>query len=86
VDPKVVRKLLLRSNKTSCGPDGILFSLYAKTAKVLVPMWVDLIQRVGEEEDWEDSFCEAQLCLLLKVEGIPRADQFRPISITNSDY
>jgi hypothetical protein len=45
-----------------------------------------LIQRVGEEEDWEDMFCEVQLCLLPKVEGIPRAEQFWPISITNSDY
>jgi hypothetical protein len=29
---------------------------------------------------------KVQLCLLPKVEGLPRADQFRPISITNSDY
>jgi hypothetical protein len=30
---------------------------------------------------WEEGFMKAQLCLLLKVEGLPRADQFRPTSI-----
>ncbi len=28
----------------------------------------------------------SQLCLIPKVEGIPRSDQMRPISVANSDY
>ena len=45
-------------------------------------MWVELIQQT----EFPDSFGESQLCLILKIENIPCPDQFRPISVTNSDY
>ena len=47
---------------------------------------VELIQQAGEVMDFPPSFGESQLCLIPKVENIPRPDQFRPISVTNSDY
>ena len=49
-------------------------------------MWCELIQRAGESMDFPKSFGESQLVLLPKIENIPHPDQFRPISITNSDY
>ena len=49
-------------------------------------MWVELIQQAGESLKFPDSFEESQLCLILKVENILYPDQFRPISVTNSDY
>ena len=49
-------------------------------------MWMELIQQVGEIMEFPPSFGESQLCLIPKVENIPHPDQFRPISVTNSDY
>ena len=49
-------------------------------------MWVELIQQAGESMKFPNSFGESQLCLIPKVENIPHPDQFRPISVTNSDY
>ena len=49
-------------------------------------MWCELIQRAGESMDFPELFGESQLVLLPKIENIPQPDQFRPISITNSDY
>ena len=49
-------------------------------------MWVELIQQVGESMKFPNSFGESQLCLIPKVENISYPDQFRSISVTNSDY
>jgi hypothetical protein len=46
VDKEAVLKLLMRSNKTSCGPDGIPFSLYEKVAAEYLTMWVDVTGRM----------------------------------------
>ena len=86
VDRKKVDKLLQRTNNTSAGPDGIPFSLYKATQEKYFDMWVELIQQVGEMMEFPPSFGESQLCLISKVENIPRPDQFQPISVTNSDY
>ena len=86
VDLLKVEKLLLQANNTSAGPDGIPFSLYWKTYKKYQEMWVELIQQAGESMKFPNSFGESQLCLILKIENIPHPDQFRPISVTNSDY
>ena len=86
VDRKKVDKLLQRTNNTSAGPNGIPFSLYKATQEKYFDMWVELIQQAGEIMGFPPSFGESQLCLIPKVENIPRPDQFRPISVTNSDY
>jgi ribonuclease HI len=86
VSEEQVMALITRTNKSSCGPDGIPFSLYKASATSMKGMWRDLIQNAGEEGMWDKGFMESQLCLIPKVEGIPRVDQFRPIMITNSDY
>ena len=86
VDLLKVEKLLLQANHTSAGPDGIPFSLYQKTNKKYQEMWVELIQQAGESLKFPNSFGESQLCLILKIKNIPHPDQFRPISVTNSDY
>ena len=56
------------------------------TSEQLCNMWCELIQRAGESMDFPELFGESQLVLLPKIENIPHPDQFRPISITNSDY
>ena len=86
VDRKKVDKLLQRTNNTSTGPDGIPFSLYKATQEKYFDMWVELIQQADEIMEFPPSFGESQLCLIPKVENIPHPDQFRPISVTNSDY
>ena len=86
VDRKKVDKLLQRTNNMSTGPDGIPFSLYKATQEKYFDMWVELIQQAGECMDFPPCFGESQLCLIPKVENIPHPDQFRPISVTNSDY
>ena len=86
VDRKKVDKLLQRTNNTSTGPDGIPFSLYKVTQEKYFDMWVELIQQAGEIMEFPPSFGESQLCLIPKVENIPCPDQFRSISVTNSDY
>ena len=75
-----------RTNNTSARPDGISFSLYKVTQEKYFDMWVELIQQAGEIIEFPPSFGESQLCLIPKVKNIPRPDQFRPISVTNSDY
>ena len=86
VDLLKVEKLLLQANNISAGPDGIPFSLYQKTYKKYQEMWVELIQQAGESMKFPDSFGESQLYLIPKIENIPCPNQFRPISVTNSDY
>ncbi len=85
-DEKSVMKLLSRSNNTSAGPDGIPFSLYRATRGYCLKMWVELIEKAAEDEEFPLEFGESQLVLIPKVDNIPRPDQFRPISVTNSDY
>ena len=86
VDGAKVDKLLQWCNNSSAGPDGIPFALYRVTSEQLCDMWCELIQRAGESMDFPELFGESQLVLLPKIENISRPDQFRPISITNSDY
>ena len=86
VDRKKVDKLLQRTNNTSTGPNGIPFSLYKATQEKYFNMWVELIQQAGEMMEFPPFFGESQLCLIPKVKNIPCPDQFRPISVTNSDY
>ena len=86
VDRKKVDKLLQRTNNTSTGPNGIPFSLYKVIQEKYFDMWVELIQQVGEIMEFPPSFGESQLCLIPKVKNIPHPHQFRPISVTNSDY
>ena len=49
-------------------------------------MWVELIQQAGESMKFPNSFGESQLCLIPKIENISCPVQFRPISVTNSNY
>ena len=86
VDGAKVDKLLQQCNNSSTGPDGIPFALYRVTSEQLCDMWCELIQRAGKSMDFPESFGESQLVLLPKIENIPCFNQFRPISITNSDY
>ena len=76
VDRKKVDKFLQRTNNTSAGPYGIPFSLYKATQEKYFDMWVKLIQQMGEIMEFPPSFGESQLCLIPKVENIPRPDQF----------
>jgi hypothetical protein len=87
VDKEEVLKLLQWGNKSCAGPDRIPFSLYRVTSGAMVQVWIDLIQEAGEETEWESDFFLRQLVLLPKVDsGFPMVDQFRPITITNTDY
>jgi hypothetical protein len=87
VDKEEVLKLLQQGNKSCNGPDGVSFSLYRVTGGVMVQVWIDLIQDSGEETEWESDFFLRQLVLLPKVDlGFPTVEQFRPITITNTDY
>ena len=56
VDRKKVDKLLQRTNNTSAGPNGILFSLYKMTQEKYFDMWVELIQQVGEMMEFPPLF------------------------------
>ena len=81
-----VLKLIMRTTKSVPGPDGIPFIAYKTFVEPMLDMWVAAIQEAGEDVEWEGSFGNALLVLLKKVDGCPRADQFRPISITNAQY
>ena len=76
----------MRTNKSVPGPDGIPFVAYKTFAEPMLDMWVAAIQEAGEDVEWDGSFGNALLVLLKKVDGCPRPDQFRPISITNAQY
>jgi len=90
VDRKKVRELLMRTNKTVAGPDGIPFVAYKIFADELLDVWVAVIQEAGEDVEWDESFPAAQLILLPKelrrLIKVHEAPDFRPISITNSFY
>jgi Reverse transcriptase (RNA-dependent DNA polymerase) len=86
VDRKLVLKLLKRGNSSCPGPNGIPFVFFKLTADVLLDMWVEIIKQAGMECDFGGDFVERQLCLIPKVKGFPKPSEFRPITITNSDY
>ena len=86
VSEKRVREAISRTKKTAPGPDGIPFQLYKAMINEIWEPIANAIQEAGNEDTWSSSFGEARVVLLPKVEGAPKPEQFRPISITNADY
>lgn len=81
-------KRIFKKPRTSCpGIDGIPFDLHQNAFPYLEDMWEDIIKDMANGSASPPSnFTDSILFLQPKVSGECSADQFRPITVTNTDY
>ena len=80
----VIVNIILSTNNSSAGPDGIPFCVYRAVADVLAPVFRRLVQWIGEGYEASDSFNWGLLFILPKKGTLIPADT-RPLSVTNGD-
>ena len=74
------------ANNKSPGIDGISYEFYKKTWSIIRVTFAMVIQCQLDRQRLVDSNSVGATMLLSKVQGIPRVDELRPITLLNCDY
>ena len=87
LDMETLEKLFLRRKKSGPGPDGIPFILHQTAFSRMKDVWHDIINGMAQgDAKFDDDFYASTLHLIPKGKGTLTPAQYRPISITNTDY
>ena len=83
-DCYTIMNIILSTNSSSAGPDGIPFIAYRATAELVAPIFREMLVSLGSGVLPPDGFNYGLLYLLPK-KGTYTPDDTRPLSVTNSD-
>lgn len=74
------------SAKSAPGPDGLPYGVYRSMADLFIPLLMKLFQEMWSGEAVGNSFWQGVMMLLYKGGDPTRIENWRPITINNTDY
>ena len=80
----IIINIIMSTNNSSPGPDGIPFSVYRSAPDVVAPILHAVVTLIGAGHSASEGFNHGILFLLLKKGTLLPADT-RPLSVTNAD-
>ena len=83
-DCHTIMNIILSTNASSAGPDGIPFVAYRITAELVAPIFRGMLVSLGQGVSPPEGFNHGLLYLLPK-KGMYTPDDTRPLSVTNTD-
>jgi len=86
LDKSLLKKIVMKSPKSSAGPDGIPFCFFKCQWKSLKVLLCKTVSEAALPDCLPISFNEAYIALIPKGKSICKPDEVRPITVTNSIY
>jgi len=86
LDKSLLKKIVMKSPKSSAGPDGIPFCFFKCQWKRLKVLLCKTVSEAALPDCLPISFNEAYIALIPKGKSICKPDEVRPITVTNSIY